>query len=368
MLLLTTYFVIQYLVFQTGILEYITFLIGPLVYLVFLNRVHTISVLLIKWIIIVFLFLTIIILFRIPGFYDILNWLTQVFISRSQEHTSSSIRGVSLLTPEPSYFAFPLILLLSIIDLKLEEENIKSLKKYRLVLFFIALVTKSALVFFYLIFYLLGKYLSRYSLNLFKIKFSTKNIVIGISLIVILLMPFLFLRNSRPVQVAENVYKSVSKGDMFGLLFRESSGSTRFIINTLGVISIQKEPFGWGIGEFKYNFFKAGNTKFKEVIKKHEVLRAFYYNDNPVKTQTYLTNLTGDIGIFSLPLFLFIIISIYKAKGETRGGIKWVIPLMLIIVQGQMSNPAIWIILAILNSNKFDTTTDTITPTKNHIQ
>lgn len=347
---LTLYIIYQMLVYRTGIVDYITYLIGPLTYFVFLNRINNISILLLRRIIIFFFIITIVSLFKIPVLNDILVGFSEIFIGRTGWGEGSSFRGVSLLTPEPSYFAFFLILLISLLDIKVKVEYPKSYKKYWILLFFIALATKSALVFFYLITYLIGKQLSKYTFNKIKQWFNVKNTLLVCSLVIIITLPFIFLKESRPVQVVENVSKSISEGDTFELLFRESSGSTRFIVNTLGVISVNVKPFGWGIGEFKNNFYEAAPKSFKKIILRHEVLKVFHNKKRPLKTQTYFTNLVGDIGLFSIPLLLFILISFFRAKGETKSGIKWTILLMLIIVQGQISNPVIWILLAIMNS------------------
>lgn len=350
LVVLTLYIIYQILFYRTGIVDYLTYLIGPITYLVFLNRINSISVLLLKRIIIFFLILTIVSLFKMPVLNDILVGFSEIFIGRTGWGEGSGFRGVSLLTPEPSYFAFFLILLMSLIDIKIKNENPKSFKIYWIILFFIALATKSALVFFYLIAYIFGKQVSKYTLKRIKEWFNSKNIFLLLSFIIILSIPFLFLKESRPVQVIENVSKSVSDGNAFELLFRESSGSTRFIVNALGVITVNVKPLGWGIGEFKNHYYEAAPESFKKIILRHEVLKVFYEEKRPLKTQTYFTNLVGDIGLFSIPFLLFILISFFKAKGEIRSGLKWTIILMLIIVQGQISNPVIWILLAIMNS------------------
>ena len=70
---LTFYFLYQIVVYKTGIMDYVTYLIGPFIYLVFVNRINNISALLLRRIIFFFSLLTIITLFKIPVFYDMLS-------------------------------------------------------------------------------------------------------------------------------------------------------------------------------------------------------------------------------------------------------------------------------------------------------
>ncbi len=349
--LISIYAILQFLFFRTGIISYFTFLIGPVVYLLMVDKAKKISLLLIKAVTVFFLFWALVVQFQIPSLIEAVNLVNKIFIGRAENMGVSGLRGVTLLTPEPSYFAFPLILLIYLVDFNKDEKGIKGLQFYRVVLFIIALMTKSALVFFYLIFYLLGRYLGQYDLaNIIK-WVSPKKIVTAFFLLIVFSLPFVFFKESRPVQVVENVTEGLSKGNMYNVIFSESSGSTRFISNFLGIASIFKAPFGWGLGEFQNNYYDAASVEVKKIIREHEVLRLNYQERRPLKAQTYIANLSGDIGIFILPLLLFLIISFFKAKGKLKGGLKWVLPLMLLLVQGQISNPVVWILLAFMNSS-----------------
>ena len=58
-----------------------------------------------------------IILFEIPLFYSLVNIFYELFIPRSGWMDGSDIRGITLFAPEPSYFAFPAVLMLVALDI-----------------------------------------------------------------------------------------------------------------------------------------------------------------------------------------------------------------------------------------------------------
>ena len=349
-LVLTMYFVVQFIIKQTGLIAYLTFLVGPLAYLVFKNKVHLFSGKLIKWIIVIYATVAVIIFFKIPLFYEIVKFFYSFFIPRSGWMDGSEIRGITLFAPEPSYFAFFSVLLLACLDIV----SLRGVKvfKYKAVLVAIVIISKSALVFIYTGFYLLFFYLDFGSIkSFFKVR-SRKIIFITVS-VVILILPFLLFEQSRIAQVFTNIYQNLTNKESFEkLLLTEVSGSTRFIMNTLGYMSVEDAPFGWGLGEFQNNYHIVGH-KFHSLMSQHGELSYDYLNKLPLKAQTYLANLVGDIGVFSLPLFLFLFLSLFQqTNNQIKRALKLLILLMLVFVQAQISNPVPWILLAILNSKR----------------
>ncbi len=345
---LALYILFQLLFFKTGIIAFITYTVGPIVYLFFLNRIQNISVLLVKCVILLFTILAFILFFKIPILSDIYLYFHKIFISREILQDNSGLRGLTLFAPEPSYFAFSAILLLAILDLKMP--NNKALKKYKILVIIIALFTKSALVFLYLLIYFLSFYFGGNILK--KIgSFKPRNILIAFVIVICTVIPFIAFNNSRPTQVITNAYEHFEEGiSIEKFLLKESSGSTRLIVNSLGFISINYAPFGWGIGEFQNNIPTVGQN-YDDLLSKHENIKEAYAGNKPLKAQTYMANLVGDIGVFAFPMVLFLLFSFFTVKHRVGHGLKYVLFFMLVIGQGQISNPCIWITLAILNSN-----------------
>lgn len=347
-IVLSIYLVFQIYLKKTGVISYFTYLVGPVTYLVFLNRFQFISEKIVKGIILLYAFTALILLFQIPGLYFILKEFYELFIPRSGWIDGSDIRGITLFAPEPSYFAFTSVFFLVALDVL--HLNGSKVLKYKLIVIGIAIISKSALVFLYTSIYLLFYYLGDEPLKRIK-TIKPKRILVLISFVLILIIPFFIFENSRVIEVINNIFNNVRSSDNFNnLLLKEVSGSTRFILNTLGFLSIEYAPFGWGIGEFQNNFHIVGN-QFHDLMSNHEVLRESYIDHLPLKAQTYFANLIGDIGIFSFFMLTFLIVSLFRNNhSKIKRGLQWIIPLMLVLVQAQISNPIPWVLLAIVNS------------------
>ncbi len=353
LIILSSYLLLQLILFQTGIIAFFTYLVGPLIYIVLKNKLHLVSEKLVKIIIVLFAALTLVILFKIPLLYGLLSGFYELFVPRSGWMDGSDIRGITLLAPEPSYFAFPAVLLLVALDITglMGKQNLK----YKLLLITIAVLSKSALVFAYTGIYLLLYYTKWSAIKEF-LMLRSKRVMLFATIVLILLIPFLFFEKSRIEEVFFNVYHNItSENSLKNLLLTEVSGSTRFIINSLGFLSLEYAPFGWGLGEFQNNYHIVG-SQFHDLMSKHEVIKLDYLPRSPVKAQTYTANLVGDIGILSFPLVIFILLSVFrKTTNKIQIALKLVIPLMLIFVQAQISNPIPWVLLAVLNSKSLQT-------------
>lgn len=348
---LTLYFVVQFALKQTGLVAYFTYLVGPIVYLSFKNRIQIISLKNIKQITLLFVVLATVILFKIPFLYDSIKWFYSLFISRPGWIEGDGIRGFSLIAPEPSYFAFPAVLLLFLIDFFNDQS--KSLKWYKLALLVVIILSKSALVFAYVFIYIFFFYLGDKPFQLFK-KISKKRIIVFTSIFLVLIIVLFFL-DSRVSQVFYNISNYFSEeGGFKKLLIREESGSFRFIVNSLAFLSIEYAPFGWGIGEFQYNF-RTVTAPFNDFLNQIWSFREIFRTNQNIKAQTYFANLIADIGIFSIWGFIFVFSSSFRNTGnKIKRGLQWLIPIMLILVQAQISNPIPWILLAFVNSSNIN--------------
>ncbi|KOR31927.1 hypothetical protein TI05_10485 [Achromatium sp. WMS3] len=335
--ILSIYFIIGKFGFGDGsIITYIKYIIGPLIYIAIRKSILNINY---KYIIgIVGAFFTLYLLLQ----FDIFQNIHALLISRS--YNTFEIGRMSLLTPEPSYFAHFLILILIYIDLSYKNKII-SLKKYnllRIIMLFIALNVKSDLVFCIVLLYFLSYYPS---LKLNKKIFLL--FIIGIILVAIINLDFgrlSLILNTIWLLVVGNI----SLVDVFFIY--ETSGSTRIIVNYLALANIFDNPMGSGLGSFLETLQNAG-TVFGNDLTSHEVLKSKTTDE----AQTYFVNLVNDIGVFAFLMLLIVFSNNKKASTGNEQRIKyfiWLSLIVLLLFQCQVSNPIPWILIAILKDLK----------------
>lgn len=345
--ILTCYFSIQFITNRTGLIAYASYLVGPVIYLVFKNNIHYLSIKTVKIFVVIFSCLAIIISLKIPVLYNIVYWFYSAVISRPDWIDGGGARGFTLLAPEPSYFSFTAVLLLTIIDIYHHKGRKNNYYKWAIII--IAVLSKSALVFLYVFLYLSITLLGDKPINSLK-RIPKKTILIFSSIILIALIPFFFVE-SRVSEVFSNIYTSLTtKEGLKKIIVTEVSGTTRFIMNTFAFLSIEYVPFGWGIGQFPLHYKIIANN-FPFIVENHWEFIVAYRDNKPMKAQTYFANIFADIGLFSLPIFLFLFLSIVKrTEDKIKRALQFVIPLMLLFVQCQISNPIPWILLAVVNT------------------
>lgn len=346
--ILTMYCFIQLLFFKSGFPEYVSYIIGPILYLAISDKANLVSVKALKFVIVFLFILGSILFLRIPILIDLIELFYSAFIERAHSISGYNDRGIILLAPEPSYFAFPAVFLLFFLDFHIKNGK-RNLIYYKILLFILIILTKSALVFFYIGLYLLGYYILGNYKKIFQSKL--KNIIT--IFILILVFPLISFENSRPSKVY-NRFKSAleSKQPIREFMIREPSGSTRILINAMAFNSLVSNPFGWGLGEFENNIHKVGED-FDYILKRHEVLKKSYLEGARFRAQTYFTNLLGDVGLLSIVFSIFIFLSFVKKIPDQKykSGLLMVLPFMLVFFQGQLSNPIIWFLLAFFNAN-----------------
>jgi hypothetical protein len=318
------------------ILEFIKYLIGPIIYLAIRNNYITINFKIFRLVIFSLSFFALLNLIT-PNIYE---FFFGRIIPRFSGNIAGGIRGITILTPEPSYFAIFQIILLIIIEkqltnLTLTTVEISKLKVLKFILIVISFLTKSAFVILISFIFLLPKKIN--FIKLFKIAF----------IVVILLFLFynLFTEN-RLSQILILLYTLISEGnfDLSNFLFnQESSGGTRIIVNFLAIFSILIHPFGSGFGSFS-NMISQYAVYFDLNISKHEVLGSDLLAK--IYPQTYFANLCNDIGIFSL--LLFPVIFLNNDNSNKGYNIKRNLCLFIMIFfQSQITNPAFWFLIAI---------------------
>ncbi|MCT7520532.1 hypothetical protein [Aliarcobacter cryaerophilus] len=332
-LVLTVYYIFGKFGFGDGsLITYLKYIVGPLIYISIRNNILHLNYKFVSFIVFIFFILFILLHFNL--FQNIQG----LIIERSLH--SFDIGRFSLLTNEPSYFAYFLIIILVYVDLSYYNRII-SLKQYNLLRFtiiFIAFNIKSGLVYLIIIIYFLSIFLF-YRLKK-KIYFLTITFIILISLLTFDL--------GRPTVILDNIWLLINgKTDINSLIFKyETSGSTRVILNYLAFFNIFDNPFGSGLGSF-LGTLQNTNDVFGSDIINHEVLK----NKTTDEAQTYLANLFNDIGIFAFLMIYLIFINNKSSFNSSEKRIKCFIAMCLIILlifQCQITNPIPWILIAIL--------------------
>jgi hypothetical protein len=318
------------------VLEFFKYLIGPIIFLALRKSTFVISYKIFKIIVYILLFFGLLNLI-LPSMYE---FVFGNIIPRFKGNAPGGIRGITILTPEPSYFVVFQIILLTIIEKQLAYKNLSLLESKKLIylkilVLLLSLFTKSAYVLILgLIFSLPSK---------INIKKLLKILLISFLLLLLLLN---FFSENRLFQIVNLLYELVSEGDFdfISFLFKqESSGGTRLIVNFLAIFSIFINPFGSGLGSFSemIDFY---SNYYNMDISAHEVLGGDLLGK--IYPQTYFANLCNDIGVFSL--LLFPIIFLNNDNSNKSYNLKRNISLFaLVFFQSQITNPAFWFLMAI---------------------
>lgn len=325
-----------------AIVELFKYLIGPVIFFSIRSNKYSISFSILKKVVIAISIIAAVSLF-LPSVYAI---LFKYFIPRFAENMGSDVRGIVVLTPEPSYFAVFQIILLITIEKALSQfdtgEKVlytrKELLYLKYIIIFISVLTKSALVILYIIIFILPD---------FK-KIDFKKVLLGLLVVIpiISILIYFFFSENRLFDVISLVYKLVHDGEFNWINFlfnQESSGGTRIVLNFLAISAMFINPLGSGLGSFSTMMTFYGDH-FDMDLSKHEVLGSDALGK--IYPQTYFANLCNDIGIFAL--ILFPVIMVNNAKDSRNFVLKRNLCLFLMVLfQSQITNPAFWYLIAI---------------------
>ena len=325
-----------------AIVELFKYLIGPVIFFSIRSNRYSISFSVLKKVIIALSVIAAVSLL-LPGLYSA---FFKLFIPRFAENMGSDVRGIVVLTPEPSYFAVFQIILLITIEKALSQfdngEKVLYSKRQLLylkyIIIFISVLTKSALVILYIIIFILPD---------FK-KINLKKLLLGLLVVIpiLSLIIYFFFSENRLFDVISLVYKLVHEGDFdwtYFLFNQESSGGTRIILNFLAISSLFINPLGSGLGSFSKMINLYGDH-YNMDLSKHEVLGSDALGK--LYPQTYFANLCNDIGVFAL--ILFPVIWVNNAKDSSNFVLKRNLCLFLMILfQSQITSPAFWYLIAI---------------------
>lgn len=333
----------SYTVFQllsnfsfTIIVEFLKYLIGPIIFLALRKSNFFISFKVYRWLI-YFLTALAILNITLPSIYE---FIFENFIPRFSGNVPGGFRGITILTPEPSYFAIFQIILLIILEkhlaykgLGIGERRSANLLKYLVI--GLCLLTKSAYVLMICVIFILPPELN------FR-KFAK---ILAIASVIIFLIVNVFVEN-RLTQIIVLITGLINENDfnLISFLFtQESSGGTRIILNFLAITSMLTNPFGSGLGSFSSRMLEYSSF-YNLDLSNHEVLG----NDliGKIYPQTYFANLCNDIGVFSF--LLFPIIFLNNDNNDKGFNLKRNLCLLVMILfQSQITNPAFWFLIAI---------------------
>ncbi len=279
---------------------------------------------------------------------DIYSLIFGPIIPRTLDSVRDGIRGINILTPEPSYFASFELIILNLIEFELDKDNdvvhTKYLKWCKWAIIMLAFLTKSALTIGIAIVFLIPpkKYINFRKLYKFGI----------LIVFVFLFAGFTILKENRLFQIFDLMYYVIKEGDVDyqKLLFeQESSGGTRIVVNFLAFSSLFIKPLGSGLGSFPHVY----NDLAKHLnldLSTHEVLGNANYSS--IYAQTYFANLCNDIGIFSLLLMCVVFLGISKYNSVNVRRKRFFSLLVLLLFQSQITSPAFWFVLYLSKINR----------------
>jgi len=248
------------------------------------------------------------------------------------------VRGVSLLSPEPSY-AVNYIMLFFLFGLFYVDN--KKTRYLLLGLGLILLVFNRSLTAF--------AYCGAALVWMF---YKTKRNVRLLSLLSLGLLAFAISHSERYALMASAAEKVDFSNLVLAASILEPSGTTRILINVLATLGGLSSVIGNGLGSF--------GTVWSDIVREfgwlfyfdHEVIGRYYTEGIPLPPNSYLSSLIFDTGI---PGFLwFLTFSVWYFKSLARVGrspahiyfiaVFWFVNF---IFQGQVSNPIPWAIMGL---------------------
>ena len=329
-----------------AISEFVKFSLGPFFYLAIRNYTDNIKIFSLKFI--AFIFLTYILLSFIFGV---------AFINQLPVVTARAVDRWTFYSAEPSYFA-PILCVLLIFCDKLKNSNgeqasvTHELLLLKLFFVFCGILTASAYVYLVILIYSIINFVAKKSFLYFITAICILLTVLIPSLVYVLY--FADLEGLQPGRLT-NLLRAISnlvtnKSDIMSFIFKaEPSGTTRIILNYLAFsVPLTISPLGLGFGGFQLYWLDIART-LNVPIYDHEVLSQ---SIKPV-SQTYFSNLSSSIGLFSLIYFGIVFIGNIRTKNicpESRKIYFFSLSMIFIFTffQLQVTNPILWLLIATL--------------------
>lgn len=310
----------------------------PLLYLFVLKGVKYVDIVHVKIVVYTLLCFCIGSIVYVPALTEVTELVINFFLPRYS--FGEGVRGVSILTAEPSYFVYFVILSICTLDfIKLRDSKVSETEIIILkaIIIFMGVLTRSALVYVFILYYIFISFF-------FSKRHWAEKILIFI-FIVFFCVVFLLCTNNRLIEIFENV---ISSKDIFDALFySDASGGFRALFNCLYYLSIFVNPFGFGLGEMPENWFVVANYfDINAFMNTH--LANMIEDINNIDAQAYIPNVIGNVGVFSLLLILFIF------KRNSFGDLKFktnvltTLIVFMFVLQSNYVNPVFWFLLAFI--------------------
>lgn len=327
----------------SAFVDLLKYLVGPLIYLALRRFPHKVSIKTVTLVVLILSSVALFILF-LPSVAHLVFYF---IVSRSENLSGNDFRGISILTPEPSYFSVFEIILLIEIEHKLSELDLsikdrKHLKILKVVVIILTFLTKSVLGIFIAIIFIFPSFSIRKGLVTF--------IAVSIALFLGFMLYINLFPDSRLSQVIATLIFLLSGNDfnLLDLIFiQESSGGARIILNFFGFASVIQHPFGSGLGSFP-SMLKGYGDYYNLDLASHDVLSIsdhikFY-------PQTYLANLVNDMGLFAFILVPILFIN-NKSDNKNFSSKRSLCLFLMIFFQSQITSPAFWYVMAVYKNN-----------------
>ena len=322
-----------------SILELAKYLLGPLIFLFLSKTIKEVTYEFMLSTLICIFILTILLFFS----FEPLIICIKFFMNRTSLGFGS--RGISVITPEPSYYAFFSILFFIFGEYHYIHK--KCSKKQANLIFImntlISLATSSFLCFIVVILFWFNKWYF-YKKKLFLV--AVPSIILGG-----VFYAATFSDTNRIFEVIVRFTTLISNDiDLHTFLFIvEPSGSTRLILNFLALTNIFNYPFGSGLGTFN-SFYKLNAELLNINLLNHAVLKT--YLNRKIYASTYFCNLTNDIGIFSILFLALVFFNNDKNISKYYKRMLYLFIALMSLFQCQITNPILWITISMLKQER----------------
>lgn len=149
-----------------------------------------------------------------------------------------------------------------------------------------------------------------------------------------------------------------SQADEWWMIFLvDASGGARFFLNFVAYASVLHEPFGFGIGYFREDFYISDYWDSVCRYSKSPIYNIVVEDVWGAVPQTYLANIVGEVGVLSFPIALFIGKHLFNKPNNRQlipifFALKIFVVLTIIVFQCQVTNPVPWLLMAFLERYK----------------
>ncbi len=293
---------------------------------------------------VIFLHLLMVIFTIIPGFNELFREFMLNIYGRYGKLLLSGTRGISFLSPEPSYAAFYLSVVLATLRI-FSETGVKSKMIFReLLLVFLIACTKSIAGVIVIIIYSM-------SFVFFDAKLRVK-IVMIVLLFSAIPAAIEYTRFGKTIlRAADYAYSEGSISDVINVAsLVEPSGSARIIQNSAALYGAIRRPLGNGLGSYGDKWWYWADNMGWYVLPEHEVLSEHYLERRPLAAHAIIPQLSHDIGLSIFVWFSAFLMIIFRCRKSMKSSTNFFIfglCIIFFLYQSQMTNPSIWYLLAL---------------------